>query len=155
MDSLARRQGLDLDTPLPEQLNRLRVGTHLPVRPRAYDQPLRQLVEDLPEVGKDESVPVGPPPVGEHTLGQDDDVTRLLLTVDDEMTESVSLDPRSTHLPIIAPVWSLPRLWDGNLTATTSAARARPAGLLCGSRSTRRATPARQNDDLLRAILER
>lgn len=93
MDSLARRQDLDLDTSLPELLNRLRIGTHLPVRARAYNQALRQLVDDLREVGKDESVPIGPPLIGEHTLGQDDHVTRLLLTVDDEMTESVSLNP--------------------------------------------------------------
>jgi hypothetical protein len=93
IDSLARRQGLDLDTPLPKLLNRLRVGTHLPVSARAYNQALRQLVDDLPKVGKDESVPIGPPPIGEHTFGQDDHVTRLLLAVDNEMTESVSLNP--------------------------------------------------------------
>jgi diadenosine tetraphosphatase ApaH/serine/threonine PP2A family protein phosphatase len=94
MDSLARRQSLDLDTPLPELLNRLRVGTHLPVRARAYNEPLRQLIDDLAEVGEDESVPIGPPPIGKHAVRQDDHVTRLFLTVDEETTEVVALDPR-------------------------------------------------------------
>jgi hypothetical protein len=94
MDSLARRQGLDLHTPPPELLNRPRVGTHLPVRARAYYQALRQLVDDLPEVGDDESVPIGPPPIGEHTVGEHNQVARLMLTVDEEMAETVTLDPR-------------------------------------------------------------
>src|SRR5205823_3297054 len=93
-DGLVRRQGLDLDAPLPELLERFRVGTHLPVRARAHDQPLRQLLDDVSEIGKYQSVPISPPPVGEHTLGEHDHVARLLLTVDDEVTESVSLDPR-------------------------------------------------------------
>src|SRR6266545_3325567 len=93
-DSLIRRQGLDLDAPLPQLLDCLRVGTHLPVRARPHDQALRQLVDDVFEVGKDESVSIRPPPVGEHALGEDDHVTRLLLTVDDEVSEAVSLDPR-------------------------------------------------------------
>jgi hypothetical protein len=116
MDSLARRQGLDLDASLPELLNRLWVGTHLPVRARTYDKALRQLVDDLTEVGKNESVPIGPPPIGEHTLGEDDHVTRKLLTFNDEMTESVSLDPRqrlTSRSPL--PVWSLPR-WEDEKT---------------------------------------
>src|SRR5437773_7537038 len=93
-DGLVRRQRLDLDAPLPQLLERLRVGTHLPVGARAYDQPLRQLVDDVAEIGKHQSVPIRPPPVGEQTLGEDDHVARLLLTLDDEVTESVSLDPR-------------------------------------------------------------
>jgi hypothetical protein len=94
MDSLARRQSLDLDTPLPELLNRLRVGPHLSIRARAHNEALRQLIDDLAEVGKDEAVPIGPPPIGKNALGQDDYVTRLFLTVDEETTEVVALDPR-------------------------------------------------------------
>src|SRR5206468_10085895 len=93
-DSLVRRQGLDLDAPLPQLLDCLQVGTHLPVRTHAHDEPLRQLLEDVAEIGKHQSVPISPPPVGEHTLGEHDHVARLLLTVDDEVAESVSLDPR-------------------------------------------------------------
>src|SRR6266480_1999735 len=63
-DSLVRRQSLDLDAPLPQLLERLRVGTHLPERAHAHDQALRQLLEDVAEVGKDQSVPISAPPVG-------------------------------------------------------------------------------------------
>src|SRR5206468_2696105 len=93
-DSLVRRQGLDLDAPLPQLLDCLRVGTHLPVRAHAHNQALRQLLDNIAEIGKHQAVPFRPPPVGEDTLGEHDHVTRLLLTVDDEVTESVSLDPR-------------------------------------------------------------
>src|SRR6266540_2273082 len=92
--SLVRRQGLDLDAPPPQLLDCLQVGTHLPVRAHAHDQPLRQLLDDVAEIGKHQSVPISPPPVGDYTLGEHDHVARLLLTVDDEVTESVSLDPR-------------------------------------------------------------
>ncbi len=93
-DSLVRRQGLDLDAPPPQLLDCLRVGTHLPVGARAHDQPLRQLLDHVAEIGKHQSVPIRPPPVGEHTLGEHDHVARLLLAVNDEVTELVSLDPR-------------------------------------------------------------
>src|SRR5438093_9927224 len=93
-DGLVRRQGFDLEAPLPQLLDCLRFGTHLPVGAHAHDQPLRQLLDDVAEIGKDQSVPISPPPVGEHTLGEHDHVARLLLTVDDDVTESVSLDPR-------------------------------------------------------------
>jgi hypothetical protein len=108
---LVRRQCLDLDAALPQPLERLRVGTHLRVRARAYNQPLRQLIDDVLQVGKDESVPIGSPPVGEHAVWEDDHVTDLLLAVDDEVTEAVVLDSRhrltSDHrfvLSILAPV---------------------------------------------------
>src|SRR5215210_3971738 len=91
-DSLVRRQGLDLDAPLPQLLDCLRVRTHPPVGAHAHDQALRQLLDDVAEIGKDEPVPIRPPPVGEHTVGEHDHVARLLLTVDDEVTESVSLE---------------------------------------------------------------
>jgi hypothetical protein len=57
-DSLARRQRLDLDPPLPKPPYRLRVGLHLRVRARAYDQVLGQLVNNVIEIGEDETVPV-------------------------------------------------------------------------------------------------
>jgi hypothetical protein len=61
-DSLARRQRLDLDAPLPEPLDRLRAGLHLRVRARAHDQVLGQLVNDVIEIDEDETVPVRAPP---------------------------------------------------------------------------------------------
>ena len=93
-DGLVRRQGLDLDTAPPELSKRLRVGTQLPVRAGADDQPLRQLIDDVLEVGKNESVPLRPPPIGEHAIGQNDQVTRLRLTIDDDVPEAVALDAR-------------------------------------------------------------
>src|SRR5439155_6616505 len=141
-DSLVRRQGLDLDAPLPELLERLRVGTHLPVGAHAHDQPLRQLLEDVAEIGEHESVPIRPPPVEEHTLGEHDHVTRLLLTVDDQVTEAVSLDPRH-RLTSRSSLPSSPcRACKMETLTRIASARVRAVGLLCESGSTRRATPA-------------
>jgi hypothetical protein len=93
-DGLVRRQGLHLDAALAELVERLRLRTHLPVRARADDKPFRQLLEYVVQVGEDESVPIRAPPIGEYALGEDDHVTRLLVAVDDEITEAVSRDPR-------------------------------------------------------------
>ena len=38
-------------------------------------------------------MPIRTPPVGEHAVGENDHVAGLLLTVDDDMTEAVALDP--------------------------------------------------------------
>ena len=46
--SLGRRQRLDLDTALPQLVERLRVGTQLPVRAGAHDQALRQVIDSRP-----------------------------------------------------------------------------------------------------------
>src|SRR6266487_5003813 len=141
-DSLVRRQRLDLDAPLPQLLDCLRVGTHLPVRTHAHDEPLRQLLEDVAEIGKHQSVPIRPPPVGEHTLGEHDHVARLLLTVDDEVTESVSLDPRH-RLTSRSSLRSSPcRAWKIETLTRIASTGGRAAGLLSESGSTRRATPA-------------
>src|SRR6266542_4590290 len=107
-DRLARRQRLDLDASLPEPLDRLRVGLHLRVRSRAHDQVLGQLVNDVIEIGEDETVPVRAPPVGHHTVGENDQISRLLLAVDDEMTEAVSLESRHPSPPISASCPSIP-----------------------------------------------
>ncbi len=56
--SLGRRHRLDLDTALPQLVERLRVGTQLPVRTGAHEQALGQLAEDIVEVGKNEPVPL-------------------------------------------------------------------------------------------------
>src|SRR5215211_7284229 len=122
-DGLVRRQGLDLDAPLPQLLECLRVGTHLPVGARAHDQALRQLLDHILEIGKHESVPISPPPVGEHTLGEHDHVARLLLTVDDEVTESVSLDPRH-RITSRSSLRSSPcRAWKTETPSTSASAR--------------------------------
>src|SRR6266496_327239 len=140
-DGLVRRQGLDLDAPLPQLLERLRVGTHLPVGSRADDQPLRQLLDDVAEIGKHQSVPISPPPVAEHALGEHDHVPRLLLTVDDEVTESVSLDPRH-RLTSRSSLRSSPcRVWEMETLTRIASARGRAAGLLC--ESVRPAVPRR------------
>src|SRR5437763_443246 len=133
-DSLVRRQGLDLDAPLPQLLERLRVGAHLPVRARAHDQALRQLLDNVPEIGKHQSVPISPPPVGEHALGEHDHVARLLLTVDDKVTESVSLDPRH-RLTSRSSLRSSPcRAWKMQTFTRIASARGRAAGLLYAKR---------------------
>ena len=91
--SLGRRQRLDLDTALPQLVERLRVGTQLPVRTGAHEQALGQLAEDIVEVGKNEAVPFCAPPVGEDAVGKDDHVTRLLRAVDADAAEAVVVDP--------------------------------------------------------------
>src|SRR5919198_1559671 len=90
--SPVRRQRLHLNTPLPELRKRLRFRAHPPVRARAHHQPLGQLLDHIVEIGKYEFVPVRAPPAGEHPIGEHDHVARLLLTVDDDMAEAVSLD---------------------------------------------------------------
>jgi hypothetical protein len=39
-------------------------------------------------------VTIGAPPAGEHAIGEHDHIPRLLFTVDDNMAEAVTLDPR-------------------------------------------------------------
>src|SRR6266511_3656429 len=140
--SLVRRQRLDLDAPPPQLLDCLRVGTHLPVRAHAHDQPLRQLLDDVAEIGKDQSVPIRPPPVGEHTLGEDDHVARLLLIVDDEVTEAVSLDRRH-RLTSRSSLRSSPcRAWKMETLPRIASARGGLLGFFMNPVRPRRATPA-------------
>jgi hypothetical protein len=56
-------------------------------------------------------MPIRTPPVGEHAVGENDHVAGLLLTVDDDTTEAVALDPWRRLTPdhrfvlsILAPV---------------------------------------------------
>jgi putative phosphoribosyl transferase len=99
VDSLAGRKRRDLDTPLPQLLEHLGLGPHMPVRARTDEQVPRQLLEHVVEVGEDEPMPVRAPPVRDDSLREDDDVPRLLFTVDDDQTEAVSLDPRQSITP--------------------------------------------------------
>src|ERR687891_1708563 len=95
---LARRQRLDLDPSLPEPLQRLGLGPHPAVRARADEQVPRQLLEHVFEVREDERVPLRTPPVRDDPIRQHDHVPRLLLAVDHDPTEAVSLDPRHRSL---------------------------------------------------------
>ncbi len=106
--SLFRWQCLDLHTSLPELLERLGVRMHLPVSTCAHEQPLRKFVDHLLEIGENEPVPIGAPPVTDDTFWQDDHVPGLLLAIDDDAAEAVSIDPRrSPHLRL--PIFAAPR----------------------------------------------
>ena len=91
-NGVAGGEDLDLDASCAQLVERLRIWLHAAVRPGAEDQPLRQLVENVGEILEHESVPVPAPPVLLEALGQDDEVARVLLAVDDDVSESVALD---------------------------------------------------------------
>ena len=91
-DGLARGQRLDFDSPLAQELERYRVRTEAAVGARSDHQALRELVEDPVEIVEDEAVAVAPPPVADDSVGQDDEVGRLLVPVDDDAAEAVALD---------------------------------------------------------------
>jgi hypothetical protein len=95
-------QRLHLDTPLSELVERLRIWAHLRIRARAHDQTLRQLLEDVVEIVKNETMSICAPPVGDNATGENDHIASLLLAVDDEMAEPVSLDPRHSLKPFVA-----------------------------------------------------
>jgi hypothetical protein len=85
---------LDVDASGAQLVERSRIGLHAAVRAGAEDQPPRQLVEHVVEILEHEPVPVPAPPVFLDTLGKDDDVAGVLLTIDDDVPEPVVLDAR-------------------------------------------------------------
>ena len=93
-NSLARGDRVDLDAALPERLERSRIGLQAPVGACADHQSLGKLSEDVLEILEDEGVAVTTPPAANDPVGQDDQVSPMLLAVDEHPPELVSLDPR-------------------------------------------------------------
>ena len=85
---------LDLDPPLSQRIEHGRMGPELPVSAAAHDQTLGQLVLHLLEVVHHERMTFAPPPVGYDAVGQDDQISGVLLAVDDDPPEAVALKPR-------------------------------------------------------------
>ena len=107
---LAGGQRLHSHPALLELPDRAGIGPHAAVGPRADDQVGRELVQDLDQVVEDEPVAVLAPPVPHHPVGQDDEVSGLLASVDDDPPELVVVDPRHPTAPKrsgcpAAPMW--------------------------------------------------
>jgi hypothetical protein len=94
LDSLVRRQRLDLHAPFPQLLERPGFGSHLRVGTGTHQQALGQLLEHVSEVGEDEDVPICTPPVRDEPAGQQDHVSCLLFAVNNDATEAVFVDRR-------------------------------------------------------------
>src|SRR6266540_1266470 len=82
-------EALDLDAALVETLQRGWVGAHLRRRPHADDQPLGELLENVREILEHQGVPVATPPIPNDAPRQHDQVARLLLPFDHDVTEPV------------------------------------------------------------------
>ena len=84
---------------LLELPDRVGIGPHAAVGPRADNQVGREVVQGLDQVVEDERVAVLAPSVPQHPVGQDDEVVGLLASVDDDPPELVVVDPRHPTTP--------------------------------------------------------
>jgi Winged helix DNA-binding domain len=77
-----------------------RVGTQLAVGADAEHEPPGQLVEHLVEVLHRQRVALAAPPTADNPVGQDDQITRVLLAIDGEPAEAVIQEAsHALHLP--------------------------------------------------------
>lgn len=72
------RKALDRHAAPLELGDRAWVGTKPPICADTYDQSLRQEVEHLLQILEDQRVSLAPPPVGDDSIWQHDQITRLL-----------------------------------------------------------------------------
>jgi hypothetical protein len=79
----------DLDTTGGKCLEHRLGWAQAPVVTAAEHQAFRQLVDYLVEVFEREGVPLAPPPVRNHSIGEDDEVAGVLLAVNGDPTEAV------------------------------------------------------------------
>jgi hypothetical protein len=91
-------ENLDLDAPAAKAGDRIWVRLQASVYAGAEDEPLGELVEDVLEIFQHQAVPVPAPPVPYDALGEDDDVPRVLLSVDRDVPEPVALDSRHDRM---------------------------------------------------------
>jgi hypothetical protein len=99
-DGVGGLEHLDVDPAPLELLDHRPRRTELLLRASTEYERLRQLVLDLAEVFDRERVTFLPPPVGDDPAGQDDQVARLLLAVDDDPAEAVVLKPGYAGAPV-------------------------------------------------------
>ena len=98
-DGVGGRQRLHLGPAPRKRLGDRWVGVQAAVRAAADDEALGEVVDDAGEILDDERVAIPAPPVALDTIGEDDHVARVLLTVDGDAAELVVGDRR--HEPIV------------------------------------------------------
>ena len=87
-----RRQALDLDPSLPQEVEYVRVRPHPLIRTGPDDQPPGELAGHVLQVDPRELVALASPPVLDHAVREHDHVARELPVVNQDVTEAISAD---------------------------------------------------------------